>query len=92
MKNKTAYFEKRRDKMRYDEYREAKQPIGSGIVESAVRRVINLRLKAPGSFWKPKNAERMLTLRCALKAGRWKTVMSNFTNYNKRKALKALNV
>jgi hypothetical protein len=29
-----------------------KLPVGSGQVESAVRRVVNLRFKAPGSFWK----------------------------------------
>ena len=66
-----AYFRKRRDRMRYDELRAAKLPIGSGAVESAVRRVVNLRLKGPGIFWEEQNAERMLLLRCRLKSGRW---------------------
>ena len=81
------YFEEKRAQMRYDDYRVNKQPIGSGIVESAIRRVINLRLKSPGSFWKVERLERMLTLRCALKAGRWRTVMKNFTQYNQSKVL-----
>jgi hypothetical protein len=66
-----AYFRKRTDLMRYDELRAAKLPIGSGAVESAIRRVVNLRLKGPGCFWQEANAERMLLLRCRLKSGRW---------------------
>lgn len=38
-------------------------PLGSGAVESSIRRVINLRLKSNGSFWKAANAEAMLQLR-----------------------------
>jgi hypothetical protein len=39
-------------------------PIGSGAVESSIRRVINLRLKSNGVFWRAENAESMLQLRC----------------------------
>jgi len=67
----TNYFRNHRDLMHYDELRAAKLPIGSGAVESAIRRVINLRLKGPGCFWEEPNAERMLLLRCRLKSGRW---------------------
>ena len=35
-------------------------PIGNGTVESAVRRVINLRLKDPRTFWYKENAEKIL--------------------------------
>lgn len=38
-------------------------PLGSGAVESSIRRVINLRLKSNGSFWKASNAEALLQLR-----------------------------
>ena len=38
-------------RMRYVTLEAHKLSIGSGQVESAVRRVINLRFKAPGSFW-----------------------------------------
>jgi len=65
------YFDNRRDLMRYDELRAAKLPIGSGAIESAIRRVVNLRMKGPGCFWQEENAERMLLLRCRLKSGRW---------------------
>jgi len=40
-------------------------------IESAVRRVINLRLKGPCIFWYKENAEKMLMLRSYYKAGRW---------------------
>lgn len=38
-------------------------PVGSGAIESSIRRVINLRLKGNGIFWKEENAESMLQLR-----------------------------
>lgn len=65
------YFESREHLMRYDQLRAEGLPIGTGAVESAIRRVVNLRLKGPGIFWEEANAERMLLLRCRLKSGRW---------------------
>lgn len=65
------YFRKRRSLMRYDTLRARNLPIGTGAVESAIRRVVNLRMKSPGIFWEAPNAERMLLLRCRLKDGRW---------------------
>lgn len=70
-----SYFENRRDYLRYDLFRAMGLPCGSGATESAIRRVVNLRLKGPGIFWEPKNAERMLHLRAYLKAGRWDELM-----------------
>lgn len=46
-------------------------PLGSGAVESSIRRVINLRLKSNGMFWTPENAEKMLQLRCQLLSTQW---------------------
>ena len=45
------YVEAHAHRMRYVTLEARKLPIGSGQVESAVRRVVNLRFKAPGSFW-----------------------------------------
>jgi len=67
----SAYFEERRDLMRYGEFADRGIPMGSGAVESAIRRVINLRLKGPAMFWKRESAQAMLHLRAYLKAGRW---------------------
>jgi hypothetical protein len=46
-------------------------PLGSGAVESAIRRVVNLRLKGPCLFWYRENADKMLMLRSYYKTGRW---------------------
>jgi hypothetical protein len=66
-----AYFAERRERMRYDAFRRQGIPLGSGAVESAIRRVVNQRLKGASIFWRDRNAERVLHLRCYLKAGRW---------------------
>jgi hypothetical protein len=58
------------NKFRYAFYRDGGLPIGSGSVESAVRRVINLRVKSTGSFWKKENAEAMLFLRSLVLTGK----------------------
>jgi hypothetical protein len=50
-------------------------PIGSGAIESAIRRVINQRLKGNGLMWCQANAEGMLLLRAAALTGRWDEAM-----------------
>jgi len=63
--------------MQYECFREANIPCGSGCVESAIRRVINLRLKVPGTFWTRRMAECFLFLRSQLLSGRWDIFMHN---------------
>lgn len=65
------YFLTNRKAIDYRFFLERHLPIGSGAVESAVRRVINLRLKGAGMFWLKKNAEGFLHLRCQTKSGNW---------------------
>jgi len=69
------YVEAHAHRMRYATLEAHKLPIGSGQVESAVRRVINLRFKAPGSFWTETTVSGLMHLRAAFKAGRWDEVM-----------------
>jgi hypothetical protein len=57
-------------RMEYATLEQSELPLGSGAIESAVRRVINLRLKGAGIFWHKQNAEAMLLLRSFAKAGR----------------------
>ena len=40
-------------------------------MESAIRRVIKLRLKGPGIFWYEDTAEAMIMIRAYYKAQRW---------------------
>ena len=63
------YFEKNKSRMQYDTYRNMKIPIGSGIVESGIRRVINLRFKCPSSFWNIENLQPLIYLRAAFGGG-----------------------
>jgi hypothetical protein len=65
------YVETHAHRMRYETLEARKLPIGSGQVESAVRRVVNLRFKAPGSFWRETPVSGLMHLRAAFKAGRW---------------------
>ena len=70
------YFQRNARRMRYQLLRAQKLPMGSGAMESAVRRVINLKLKSPGKFWLLVNAEATLHLRSYLKAGHWDHLVS----------------
>lgn len=69
------YFETNRERMRYDRFRRMKLPMGSGAVESCVRRLVNLRLKGNGIFWTVDSAEAVLQLRAQLLSGRWSHFM-----------------
>ena len=66
------YF-KDHSKFQYRMFREKGLPTGSGTVESAIRRVINLRVKGAGMFWKRENAEKMIFLRSIVLTGKLKT-------------------
>jgi hypothetical protein len=64
----------RAGRLDYAKARRAKMPMGSGSMESAVRRVINLRLKGPGIFWHEDHAEQMLLLRAYYKSKHWQVL------------------
>ena len=72
IRTRRDYFIKNKSRMAYAKLVAMKLPIGSGAIESAVRRVINLRLKGPSLFWCRASAEAILLLRSYYKAGRWK--------------------
>jgi hypothetical protein len=57
--------------LNYTTYTRRGLPLGSGAVESTIRRVINLRLKGNGMFWTLENAESMLQVRCQLLSTEW---------------------
>ena len=51
------YFIDHAERMRYPKFEARNLPIGSGAVESGIRRVVNLRLKGNGIFWTRETAE-----------------------------------
>lgn len=65
------YLRKRAALMQYPQFREQGWPIGSGIVESANKLVVQARLKGPGMHWERKNVNPMLALRLAACNDRW---------------------
>lgn len=75
MKEAIKYFENHKDHMQYAQLDDINLSIGSGQVESAVRRVINLRFKSNGTFWKRETVEKLMHLRAQFKTGRWEELM-----------------
>jgi hypothetical protein len=81
LKRECAYFKRHLPHMNYAQLRAKGLPIGSGAVESGIRRVVNLRLKGPGIFWHEDSADAMLMLRSYYKAGRW-DMLKNMSHAN----------
>ncbi len=59
-------------RFQYKTFRDHGLPTGSGSVESAIRRVINLRIKGTGLFWKKEHAENIIFLRSLVLTGKLK--------------------
>jgi len=57
------YFERNRDRMRYDEYLAAGYPIASGVIEGACRHLVKDRMERAGMRWTIDGAQAMLDLR-----------------------------
>ena len=66
-----TYLSKREGHMQYPTYQADGWPIGSGIVESANKVVVETRLKGAGMHWKRENVNAMLALRNAVCNDRW---------------------
>lgn len=75
------YFIKNQSRMAYGKLTALKLPIGSGAIESTVRRVVNLRLKGASLFWCRASAEAILLLRSYYKAGRWNLLKRMATSH-----------
>ncbi|NIA09831.1 MAG: hypothetical protein GWP10_08895, partial [Nitrospiraceae bacterium] len=72
LKKLTEYFGEH-SKFQYRKFRENGLPTGSGTIESAIRRVINLRIKGTGLFWTREHAENILMLRSLVLTGKLRT-------------------
>ncbi|HIG28370.1 MAG TPA: hypothetical protein EYQ50_11450 [Verrucomicrobiales bacterium] len=65
------YINNRPDQFNYEDALEKELPIGSGMIESSHRHVIQQRLKIPEAWWKMENAQKMLNLRVLRAHGDW---------------------
>ena len=81
IRTQRAYFLRNKSRMAYAKLMALKLPIGSGAIESTVRRVVNLRLKGPSIFWCRASAEAILLLRSYYKAGRWNLLKHMATSH-----------
>lgn len=73
LETELAYLRKHGEagRLKYPYFRSQGLPLGSGAIESSIRRVINLRLKGNGIFWRAGNAEAMLQVRSQVISDRW---------------------
>jgi hypothetical protein len=82
--SKLAYLEKRVAQMDYPAYRAQQWPIGSGMVESANKLVVEERLKGSGMHWAEAHVDPMLALRNALCSERWSEVWMQIEHEQRR--------
>jgi hypothetical protein len=66
-----GYLEKRYAQMRYAQFITAGYPIGSGMVESGNKLVVEARLKGAGMHWARRQVNPMLALRNVTCSDRW---------------------
>jgi hypothetical protein len=66
-----GYLEKRQAQMQYPAFQTQGWPIGSGIVESGNKLVVEVRLKGAGMHWERANVNPMLGLRNIVCSDRW---------------------
>lgn len=66
-----AYLKKREQQMQYPTFQAQGWPIGSGIVESGNKLVVEARLKGSGMHWAEQHVNPMLAIRTILCSDRW---------------------
>lgn len=66
-----SYFAKRWEQIQYAAFRTLGYPIGSGMVESANKLVVEARLKGSGMRWARANVNPMVALRAMACSDRW---------------------
>lgn len=67
------YLTNRNEHLEYQQAIANKLPIGSGLIESGHKHVIQARMKIPGASWNIQNAENMLQARAFRANGKWGT-------------------
>jgi hypothetical protein len=86
LQTEIAYLRKHGEagRLRYAHFRSLGIPLGSGAIESSIRRVINLRLKSNGMFWGEPQAETMLQVRAQVISNRWDQRLNEMRELTRR--------
>lgn len=71
------YLENRRDQLDYPAALQADLPVGSGLIESAHRHLLQARLKLAGAWWTEPNAHAMTQLRVCRANHAWDAYWQN---------------
>ncbi len=81
---KCRYLEKRETRMQYPLYQQQGWPIGSGIVESGNKVVMQARMKGAGMHWEPGHVNPMLALRTAICNDRWDEAWTQLSTFRRK--------
>jgi hypothetical protein len=86
LQTEIAYLRKHGEagRLSYAHFRSLGIPLGSGAIESSIRRVINLRLKSNGMFWGEPQAETMLQVRAQVISNRWDQRLNEMRELTRR--------
>ncbi len=71
----------KKGRLDYADFKEQKLPIGSGVVESLIRQVVNIRLKSCSKAWLEENAEAFLHARCQWAVHKWSDFCDNVLTF-----------
>ena len=87
MVKQLAYLEKREVQLQYPVFEAEGWPLGSGMVESANKLVVEARLKGAGMHWAPEHVDPMVALRNAVCTDRWDEVWGQIEGELKRQVV-----
>jgi hypothetical protein len=73
------YLYNRRDCLAYDQAMAQGLPLGSGLIESGNKHVLQARLKIPGASWKLETAENFAKTRAVRANGQWNSYWDSIT-------------
>jgi len=74
------YLDRHQKRTQYADFKENRLMCGSGIVESGIRRIINLRFKNASTFWKNENVEKLFFFRSTFLSFRWGIFINNLNS------------
>lgn len=78
------YLRKREALMQYPQFHSLGWPIGSGMVESANKNVVEARLKGAGMHWERTHVNPMLALRTAICNDRWREMWQKALKHHRK--------